>query len=165
MREHKYRAWDTVRKKMFSAAEMGEDQLGLLPDGTGFWNISSTSPKLSQRCVNLLPLEYTGLKDKSGTEIYEGDWCRECFSVSRFTEESDGRWRKLHEGIKGHWDTEPQTEVFVVETVFAIYKRIIGLQEIVSDKSEMDLLSGKFFEVIGNIYSNPELLEKEKSKP
>ena len=39
MRELKFRAWDTSKKIMFSAEEMGIDQEALLPDGRGFANI------------------------------------------------------------------------------------------------------------------------------
>lgn len=75
MREIKFRAWDKHRKKMRSAEEMGRDQMTLSPDGRGFINVHRLLEE-SEYCTNLLPMQFTGLKDKNGKEIYEGDGIR-----------------------------------------------------------------------------------------
>ena len=130
MREHKYRAWDTIRKVMYSAEELGADQETLSPDGRGFINVSGASTLLSQYHTNLLPLEYTGLKDKNGKEIYEGDIVRSHYHniIGKIVWDND-----TSEGYTGFTIRYPD-EVNP-------YKKWWTL------------------EVIGNIYENKELLE------
>jgi uncharacterized phage protein (TIGR01671 family) len=65
MREIKFRAWDKSDKIW-----LGEDQFVIYPNGT-FCAWVGTDEPLSMEEVALM--QFTGLKDKNGKEIYEGD--------------------------------------------------------------------------------------------
>lgn len=86
-------------------------------------------------CDNWKVMQYTGLKDKNGKEIYEGD-------VVRIWADP-----KDYNGYKGH------NYIGVVEWD----EFILGF--ILSDGH--GLKDFEFIEIVGNIYENPELLNKE----
>ncbi len=64
MREIKFRAWDKDSKKMFKIARFD------FSDYTIYSHLFACDGYLGESCEIM---QYTGLKDKNGKEIYEGD--------------------------------------------------------------------------------------------
>lgn len=127
----KYRAWDKETKAMNGMAEIYRNR--------------NQEIELRPRDGNIILMQSTGLKDKNGQEIFEGD------IVKR-----DGI--KKPEVVRfGEWidvDTlgfEEQYIGFYFESEHEGQKRLYSVE------SQFNNLS----KVIGNIYKNPELLEVE----
>ena len=126
MREIKFRAWYEKEKRFLSWDE--------LQDGT-----ESLQTYFNNELSDVSPLmQYTGLKDKNGKEIYEGDilstdlsrpYLIVCFRNGAFMVQ-------CHDDGKDYYDL------------------------MVSINEESDQV--EHLEVIGNIYENPELLEESK---
>lgn len=125
-REIKFRAWDKETKSMIK--EVWE--IGLKSNYNQPWLIGD-----DKRTDNFELMQYTGLKDKDGKEIYEGD-------VVRIWADP-----KDYNGYKGH------NYIGVVEWD----EFILGF--ILSDGHGLN--DFEFIEIVGNIYKNPELLNKE----
>ena len=84
---------------------------------------------------NVIKLQYTGLKDKNGVEIYEGD-------------------------IVSIIDCEPSLyKICYWKDNFKWGVEYIGTDLTNWQDENLEEFSGEDFEVIGNIYENPELLE------
>lgn len=132
-REIKFRAWDG--KKMYLPEYTDKEDFHLLADGTivetheyGVERHELTS----RRGDNWKVMQYTGLKDKNGKEIYEGD------IVGGATHPQLIKWDTRTTTQYGHGDS--------TTTVF------IGFSYGDWGKTAPEI------EVIGNIYENPELL-------
>lgn len=130
-RKIKFRAWDKKTKSMIK--EVYEIGLGNR-NNPEKWLVGD-----DRQTDNFELMQYTGLKDKNGKEIYEGDILRCYFDKNQIAD-----WLYLHFSDK------------VLEQGF--FDEIVEIPEIYTKSFPENI------EVLGNIYENPELLENEYKK-
>lgn len=129
MREYKFRAWDKIDKRLIIDKQ---DFIPLIVTSKGVFKLDATCEydrwiEIDKNRFDLM--QYTGLFDKRGIEIYEGDIVKYDFNNLNYRIEfinAEFIARRFYENIENLYPTE------------------------------FDY--GKECEVIGNIYENPELL-------
>ena len=137
MREIKFRIWDTENKEMLKVQELDFEptffggRIAIRPDQ--YSDYFDTE--------DMILMQYTGLKDKNGKEIYEGDIVQHLYEFSDVTD------RYLID-----YDEDDLSYVF---QNISNKNRFIALEDLY-DEDYGDYA----IEVIGNIYENPELLER-----
>lgn len=149
MREIKFRAWDIEQRIMFSPLQI-DFELGKQLENGNKSNVHVWRYPYPNEAVNwnsdgnkihgkdVLLMEYTGMKDKNGVEIYEGDIVESCHPI--------------HDGGRTH----------INEIVFRDFCWRLNAN---SDKWIADIPIGLYAHkpetivVIGNAHANPELLK------
>ena len=126
MREIKFRAWDVLNKKMLSWGEVFD-----LPA----WEIFPGTPE--QRAFEVM--QYTGVNDKNGKEIYEGDIVSVKYIYDkRTTDRAQVVWREDKAG-------------FGLKSLKGLTNEEYELYKITAEHN---------LEVMGNIYENKELINE-----
>jgi len=138
MREIKFRAWDNENKKWiedkFYVDKNG--QVYLLEDAC----VPGDSEHLSDFSVDVELVQFTGLWDKNGKEIFEGDIIR----------------RGIYTSLDCGCITDASIEIEQVESLSDFFEcKGYNEGELAHDYGP------KYLEVIGNIFENPELLERD----
>jgi len=133
-REIKFRAWDRIINKMTQLNLLGIELDG---DLTVYTVTCNEKGNVCQSKKDKIPvMQYTGLKDRNGVEIYEGDIVEHYGLIYAVEWDRYGVWM-----LKGlNHRAMPD-----------------GSDQKIGD--EMLCNEWKEIEVIGNIYENPELLE------
>lgn len=136
-RDIKFRLWSKIGKKFI---ETDNPDLDFVINNNGY--LYSIEYCYGETCI--LPqmdtevLQFTGLKDRNGKEIYEGD-------ILKYNFPYDGRLKHVS-----------SVKFLETEASFGIkdrYENEIPLYRIAANN---------YFEVIGNIYENEELLKSEE---
>ena len=136
----RFRAYQTVQKKMYSPEEMGGDELTLAVDGRGLVNVSGVSPKLSRYLgETMIVMQSTGVHDLNGKEIFEGDKVIFGWEVTF----SSGHW-------PGYIAWDAASACWMIETEAGISVRLTDVLD--ENAAEHDI------EVIGNFHQNADLL-------
>ena len=164
MRDIKFRAWDTYNKEMLEVQE-----LDYVDSYNGQPMVRTSMYRDYFDTEDMILMQYTGLKDKNGKEIYEGDIC-------------------LYIGSDGKGDISypycGEQRSFVGEKIvidsyqsMIIGRHISTYKESINFSAPNGIINGweiikpydlwnhqGWIEVIGNIYENKNLLKEDIKK-
>lgn len=137
-KEIKFRLWSKIGKIFI---ETNNPNLEFVINNNGYLysieNFYGEIYVLPQMDIEVL--QFTGLQDRNGKEIYEGD-------ILKYNFPYDGRLKHI-------------SPVTYLET-----QASFGLKDIYGNEIPLyRITANNYFEVVGNIYENPELLEGKNS--
>jgi len=138
-RIYRFRAWDKINKRMcrVKRIEWGIDDNFVVWIE---WDEKDEHKEELRNSSRVDIMQYTGIKDKNGKEIYEGDIvkCRDYYGARI----SDVRWSKEY-GV-----------------FYCIKKHEHGCGR---DSGKPLFITSRLTEVIGNVYENEELLKNKEA--
>lgn len=148
MRDIKFRVWCKENEQFIQF-----DGMGFLEDGS-LWYVQEVDENeppyffIRPEMCGLILMQYTGLKDKNGVEIFEGDTVR-VFDAKQINQLGrDGAY------VDAYLDELDEVDFIVFKDGGFVLNRT-GLDVSICQSIEE-------FTVIGNIHENPELLEVEE---
>ena len=123
-RDIKFRAWDEVSEKMLNWNE--------------FLDTNMKNTFIAPESTGLILMQYTGLHDKNGKEIYEGDIVLlDCYHYEEPA--FDGEFEVIYDDINGMWllvDLENKDRGFAFGEIRSYYKEevdVIGFLYVIYD--------------------------------
>nr|DAM36275.1 MAG TPA: YopX protein [Caudoviricetes sp.] len=129
MREIKYRVWDKDGEDYFPIHEGADGLIGITAKGNNILFVEDGEVSTGD-AEDYTIEQFTGLKDKNGKDIYEGD------IVSKHNSDLKGVVKQVKDGQWAiYWDNTP-------DGYYVLFKY------------------SNLCEVVGNIHENSELLEK-----
>jgi hypothetical protein len=155
MREIKFRAWHSVGKKMFTAEEMGKDQLTLSVDGRGFINVHGKTLELSKFYTEMIPMQYTGLKDATKWQELIKEEQSKWIANGHPPEIWSGK--EIYEGDIVSFCIGDRENIAIIEFEDG---KFFGNRDGCAMNVSMPWVS-EYGEIIGNIYENHEMVEQE----
>lgn len=128
-RDIKFRGFDSVNKVMLPVESINFRE--------GYISLNEGDNSVTDTLEMIELMRYTGLKDRNGKEIYEGD-------IVRFYNDEE-------------YKLKPTNALVIYESAaFMLEHKKLGKEYL----GEMDI-ENMCIKILGNIYDNPELLEGE----
>lgn len=153
MRDLKFRAWDTLKKVMIAEGFHVIGEVTMFGEIDNYCLNNHEGKSALDRYGDIEIMQYTGLKDKNGKEIYEGDILSASRTVTGLLL-ANGKVAEIFGTIPKA--TRTWDEILVVE----IKVNANSISFILPEEGGTYQERGKKleWEIIGNIYQNPDFV-------